>query len=108
MSPSNTAIVKGYNALTGSNVKLGQWSDYLAMRTGVLRLNGMARDLLSNDLGAIAGLLFDMGTSRYAPPPVADDAAAREVWERDVAAVRDRAKTEPSRTADADATHAEV
>lgn len=108
VSPFNTAIVNGYNALTGSKVKLGRWSDYLAMRTGVLRLNGTARDLLSNDLGAIAGLLFDVGTGRYAPPPVADDAAAREVWERDVAAVRDRAKTEPSRTAEADATHAEV
>jgi type II restriction enzyme len=106
--PFNTAIVKGYNALTGSNVKLGRWSEYLAMRTGVLRLNGMARDLVSNDLGAIAGLLFDVGTGRYAPPPVADDVAARNAWERDLAAVRDRAKTETVRGATEDATHSEV
>jgi type II restriction enzyme len=37
--PFNTAIVNGYNALTGAKVKLGRWDDYLAMRSGVLRLN---------------------------------------------------------------------
>ena len=73
--PSNTAIVKGYNLLTGSNVKLGKWSEYLAMRTGILRLNQKYRDLLSNDLGAIAGLLFDVGSGRYAAPPRGDQAA---------------------------------
>ena len=34
MPPFNTAIVKGYNALTGSRVKLGKWDEYLAMRDG--------------------------------------------------------------------------
>jgi type II restriction enzyme len=53
--PFNTAIVKGYNALTGASVKLGSWEDYLAMRSGVLRLNEAHRDLLSNDLGAMGG-----------------------------------------------------
>jgi type II restriction enzyme len=33
--PFNTAIVKGYNELTGSAVKLGRWDQYLAMRTGI-------------------------------------------------------------------------
>ena len=28
--PFNTAIVRGYNALTGANVKLGCWDEYLA------------------------------------------------------------------------------
>src|SRR3546814_14852612 len=51
--PFNTAIVKGYNALTGANVKLGSWEHFLAMRAGVLDLNDRYRDLLSNDLGAI-------------------------------------------------------
>jgi type II restriction enzyme len=37
--PFNTAIVAGYNALTGGNVKLGRWDHYLTMREGVLRLN---------------------------------------------------------------------
>ena len=38
VSPFNTAIVKGYNALTGARVKLGRWEDYLAMRAGVMNL----------------------------------------------------------------------
>lgn len=53
--PFNTAIVKGYNALCGTRVKLGRWDEYCAMRAGVLRLNLEHRDLLSNDLGAHRG-----------------------------------------------------
>ena len=90
--PFNTAIVNGYNALTGSRVKLGRWDEYLAMREGVLRLNARHRDLLSNDLGAIAGLLFDVGSGRYAPPPRetgASAAAERAAWEADLARVRE-------------------
>lgn len=59
--PFNTAIVRGYNALTGGNVKLGRWDHYLSMREGVMRLNAEHRSRLSNDLGAVAGLLFDIG-----------------------------------------------
>ena len=59
--PFNTAIVKGYNALTGSRVKLGRWDEYLAIRRGVLALNAAHRSVLSNDLGAIAGLLSRRG-----------------------------------------------
>lgn len=70
--PFNTAIVNGYNALTGSKVKLGSWDQFLAMRSGVLDLNDDHRDLLSNDLGAIGGLLFDIGSGRY-PAPRMDD-----------------------------------
>src|ERR1035437_6711634 len=43
--PSNTAIVKGYNALTGANVKLGRWDEYLAMRSGIVAMNTRYRDL---------------------------------------------------------------
>jgi type II restriction enzyme len=64
--PNNTAIVKGFNALFGANVKLGRWSEYLAMRRRVIEFNETHRKLLSNDLGAVAGLLFDIGTGRYA------------------------------------------
>ena len=88
MPPSNTAIVKGYNALTGANVKLGKWPEYLAMRQGMLELNHTFRHLLSNDLGAMAGLLFDIGNGRYPLPPGIDDAAAREKWTADLAQVR--------------------
>ena len=107
--PSNTAIVKGYNALTGARAKLGKWGDYLAMRAGVLSLNEQHRALLSNDLGAIGGLLFDVGSGRYAPPPA--DEGARAAWEADLAKLRldgekERKRREAER--DADLTHTEV
>ncbi len=82
--PFNTAIVRGFNALTGSRVKLGSWEAFLAMRSAVVRLNAEHRGLLSNDLGAIGGLLFDLGTGRFAPPPRADDAASLAAWEAEL------------------------
>jgi len=88
VSPFNTAIVEGYNRLTGSKMKLGRWDAYLAMRAGLIRLNAEHRDLLSNDLGAIAGLMFDLGSGRYAPPPREGDVAGRLAWEADLDRVR--------------------
>lgn len=41
--PFNTAIVKGYNAVTGAKVKLGSWDHFLAMRAGILDLNDRYR-----------------------------------------------------------------
>jgi len=111
MPPFNTAIVNGYSALTGAKVKLGKWAEYLALREGVLRLNTEHRELLSNDLGAVAGLLFDVGSKRYAAPPRADDAAAYAQWEADLAKVREEsAKDRKARESAAagDATHTEV
>lgn len=96
MPPFNTAIVKGYNALTGARVRLGKWGDYLAMRDGMLRLNEQHRARLSNDLGAIAGLMFDLGQARYAPPPRGDDDPARRAWEADLARVRAEARDAPA------------
>jgi type II restriction enzyme len=87
--PFNTAIVNGYNALAGAKVKLGRWDNYLSMREGVIRLNDALRQLLSNDLGAIAGLLFDIGSGRYPVPPPATDAAAAAAWEADLQKVRE-------------------
>ena len=87
--PFNTAIVRGYNALTGSNVKLGRWDHYLALREGALRLNTTHRGLLSNDLGAIAGLMFDVGSGRYPAPPGRGDAAAQVAWAADLERVRE-------------------
>ncbi len=78
--PFNTAIVKGYNALTGARVKLGSWTEYLAMREGIIAQNEEWRDLLSNDLGAIGGFLFDLGRGLYELPPGDDDVAALEAW----------------------------
>jgi len=109
--PSNTAIVKGYNALTGARVKLGRWEEYLAMRQGILRLNAEHRALLSNDLGAVAGLLFDIGTGRYAPPPREGDRAALAAWQADLARVRedsDRSRRAEERAREGDRTHTQV
>lgn len=109
--PFNTAIVKGYNALTGAKVKLGRWDEFLAMREGILALNARHRALLSNDLGAVAGLLFDIGSGRYVAPPRADDAEARANWEADLARVRaDAASLDRHAAAarDSDRTHTEI
>lgn len=90
--PFNTAIVNGYNRLTGARVRLGRWGEYLAMRGGILKFNEEHRDLLSNDLGAIAGLLFDIGSGRYVLPLSADDVTAKAAWEKDVEEVRAASK----------------
>lgn len=87
--PFNTAIVNGYNALTASKVKLGSWEQFLAMRSGILDLNDEFRDLLSNDLGAVGGLLFDIGSGRYPAPPPIEDAGAD--WSARLDAVRGEA-----------------
>ena len=109
--PFNTAIVNGYNRLTGANVKLGKWSEYLAMREGVLRLNAEYRRFLSNDLGAIGGLLFDVGSGRYEAPPREDDQAGIAAWEADLVKVRSEAEAARKSNAAAnegDRTHTEV
>lgn len=109
--PFNTAIVNGYNLLTGAKVKLGSWEEFLAMREGILRLNDSHRALLSNDLGAIGGLLFDIGSERYSPPPLESDAKSREAWERDLAKVRELNANEQKQlqeVREGDRTHTEV
>lgn len=88
MPPCNTAIVNGYNALTGAKTKLGRWDEYLAMRAGLIALNARYRSLLSNDFGAIAGLMFDIGSGRYPVPSPDADGAGRAAWEADLARVR--------------------
>ncbi|MBY0518144.1 MAG: type II restriction endonuclease [Bacteriovoracaceae bacterium] len=59
--PSNTAILKGYNLIFNTNIKLGSWNDYLTMRMNTQKFNEKNSKHFSNDLGAIAGFLFDMG-----------------------------------------------
>lgn len=111
MPPFNTAIVNGFNAVTGSKVKLGRWDQYLAMRAGVLKINQTYRDLLSNDLGAVAGVLFDIGIGRFPAPPVADEGTARDAWLAELSKARETAKRfEGSVAADreGDRTHTEV
>jgi type II restriction enzyme len=92
--PFNTAIVNGYNALAGAKVKLGRWDEYLAMRSGVLRMNAEHQALLSNDLGAVAGFLFDVGSERYPLPPRDGDEVAERAWRDDLARVREESASE--------------
>ncbi len=64
MPPFNTAIVQGFNALFGDSRKLGCWRTYLAMREAIIDLNGRLAPELSKDLGAVSGLLYEVGVSR--------------------------------------------
>jgi len=82
------------------------WTEYLAMREGILRLNVAHREQLSNDLGAVAGLLFDVGNGRFPAPPREDDAAAIAAWESDLAKVRE--ETKKAKSSDQDRTHTEI
>ena len=61
----------------------------LALREGLLRVNREHRALLSNDLDAVAGLMFDLGSGHYLPPPCEDDGAAISAWQSDLARVRE-------------------
>jgi type II restriction enzyme len=72
VAPFNTAMVNGFNALFADNKKLGSWDSYRAMREVIARSNEEVRDQLSKDLGAFAGLLFEIGSGRL---PVGADLA---------------------------------
>jgi len=110
--PFNTAIVNGYNALTGSTVKLGSWTQFLAMRSGILDFNDTYRDLLSNDLGAIGGLLFDIGSGRYPAPPLDEaDGASIADWKTRLEQARAEAHALSKAMVaqgESDRTHAEI
>jgi len=60
--PFNTAIITGFNTLFNDNKKLGSWTEYLKLRETLMETNDKYKSLLSNDLGAMAGLLFEIGS----------------------------------------------
>lgn len=64
LPPFNTAIVNGFNFLFKDKKKLGSWSEYLKLREVLNDTNSQHRSELSSDLGAIAGLLFEIGTQK--------------------------------------------
>lgn len=66
MPPFNTAILNGCNALFHQKLKLGSWSEYLKMREVLLETNRKHAADLSNDLGCIAGLMFEIGAQKIA------------------------------------------
>lgn len=61
--PFNTAMVNGFNAVFSAKQKLGSWDSYLSMRESIVRANAEV-GALSKDLGAFAGLLFDVGVGK--------------------------------------------
>lgn len=65
LPPFNTAIVNGFNKLFGDKKTLGSWQSYLQMREVIIRTNEEHKKELSSDLGAIAGLLFDIGVGKF-------------------------------------------
>lgn len=62
--PFNTAMLNGFNALFNDRKKLGSWDSYLGIREKIIETNEAVRGSLSKDLGAFAGLLFEIGTGR--------------------------------------------
>jgi type II restriction enzyme len=109
MPPFNTAIVNGFNEVFGARVKLGRWTEYLAMREGMIRFNNTHRQLLSNDFGALAGFLFDVGSGRYAVP--SKEQITLEQWREDLIAAHNAsaAATKSAELArNADLTHTQI
>lgn len=76
--PFNTAMVNGFNALFAAKKKLGSWESYLEMREVIVRTNEQVRDQLSKDLGAFAGLLFELGSGRLVIAGNADGVLQQE------------------------------
>ena len=64
--PFNTAILNGFNTLFKDKKKLGSWSEYLKIREVMLDANQKHRPELSTDFGALAGLLFEVGSQKMA------------------------------------------
>lgn len=62
--PFNTAIINGFNFLFKDKKKLGSWSEYLKLREVMIDVNNQHRSLLSSDLGAMAGLLYEIGMQK--------------------------------------------
>jgi len=62
--PFNTAIINGFNSIFKDNKKLGSWSEYLKIREVLIEFNNKHKSELSNDLGAIAGLMFEVGMQK--------------------------------------------
>lgn len=57
-------MVNGFNHLFHEKKKLGSWENFLEMRESIIQVNGTFRNLLSKDLGALSGLLFDIGVGK--------------------------------------------
>ena len=65
LPPVNTAIFNGFNRLFSQKLKQSSWDSYFTLRETVLSANERFRNELSNDLGAFAGLLYEIGSKRF-------------------------------------------
>ncbi|MFV2045702.1 MAG: hypothetical protein ACC700_21050 [Anaerolineales bacterium] len=85
--PFNTAIIRGYNYLSGQSLKLGDWQAYLKMRDGILQIVKESDGSLSRDLGDVAGLCFEIGTGRMIASSLPEDARQEleRRWEKETA-----------------------
>ncbi len=61
--PFNTAMLNGFNTLFQTKKKLGSWESYFEMRETIIEGNA-ALGILSKDLGAFSGMLFEIGVGR--------------------------------------------
>ena len=86
--PFNTAIVNGFNALFNEKIKLGSWEEYLKMRDKILQVNNQYRNNLSKDLGALAGLLFEVGSNRMIIDKNAEEYIQKEIEKSEKAKTR--------------------
>lgn len=76
--PFNTAILRGFNAVFSDAKKLGSWAAYLEMREAIRQTNARLSPPLSTDLGAFAGLLFEVGVGRLVVSETASTDLAEE------------------------------
>ena len=77
---------------------------------GILSLNSQYRNLFSNDLGAAAAFLFEVGTGRY-PLPERGNGGSVERWRSDIDHVRAESAASAKAVAaarEADHTHTEI
>ena len=77
--PFNTAMLNGFNALFRTKKRLGSWDSYLEMRETIIVANA-ALGMLSRDLGAFSGMLFEIGVGRLG---TADDDSTALTIERE-------------------------
>ena len=81
MPPFNTAMLNGFNTIFDEKKKLGSWPNYLEMRECIIRANEGLQPSLSKDLGAISGLLFDVGVGKIVP---------NQNWEKTLQSEKDK------------------
>lgn len=95
--PFNTAILNGFNAAFADRKKLGSWPAYLEMREAIRSANARLAPPLSTDLGAFAGLLFEVGGGRLVVSETAAAVLAEERAAADKAARKRHLEVEADR-----------